>query len=168
MRSLHIASLIAFVSALFSGLVGYASAAEDANELPASSSVLFVCEHGSVKSLIGASLFDQVAKKRGLPFRAVSRGVSPDARVPPSIVAALRNDGVQVETFKPQRVSALDMNSALRVIAIGVEGSSLPDGKHTSIEQWNDVPAASVDYAAARASLLRHIETLVDELASRR
>jgi arsenate reductase (thioredoxin) len=166
-RSLHIATLIAFVGVLCGALVGHESAAQDSNEL-SSSSVVFVCEHGSVKSLIGASLFDQVAKKRGLPFRAVSRGVSPDARVPPSIVAALRNDGIELETFKPQPVSAVEINAAARVIAIGVDVWSLPDGKRSSIEQWNDVPAASVDYAAARASLLRHVEALVDELATSR
>ena len=48
--------------------------------------VVFVCEHGSVKSPIAASLFDRTAEKRGLPFRAVSRGVNPEEHVPPASV----------------------------------------------------------------------------------
>jgi arsenate reductase (thioredoxin) len=35
------------------------------------------------------------------------------------------------------------------------------------IEQWNDVPPASVDYAAARDSLKSHIKKLVEQLANR-
>jgi hypothetical protein len=63
--------------------------------------VLFVCEHGNVKSLIAATLFDQVARERGLSFRAVSRGVRPESGVPPAITEALRRDGVDVAGFSP-------------------------------------------------------------------
>ena len=35
--------------------------------------VVFVCEHGSAKSLVAASLFDRMAKERGVAVRAVSR-----------------------------------------------------------------------------------------------
>jgi hypothetical protein len=36
--------------------------------------VVFVCEHGSVKSLIASTYFNQRAKARGLAFAAVARG----------------------------------------------------------------------------------------------
>ncbi len=126
--------------------------------------VVFVCEHGSVKSVIAASLFDQTSAHRGLSYRAVSRGVSPDERVPPAIAAALRQDGFEVEGFHPQGLSQDDFAGATRVVAIGVELPTRADETQTSIESWNDVPAASVDYAAARAALQRHIDTLLDEL----
>jgi len=35
------------------------------------------------------------------------------------------------------------------------------------IEQWNDVPPASVDYGAARDSLQGHIKKLVAQLSNR-
>jgi hypothetical protein len=48
------------------------------------SQVLFVCEHGNVKSLMAVSYFNQLAQERRLPFRAVSRGTAPDSTtVPP-------------------------------------------------------------------------------------
>jgi arsenate reductase (thioredoxin) len=163
-QSPQFTALVAVAALLF----GHQSSAQDSNEPERSASVVFVCEHGSVKSLIAASLFDQVAKRRGLPFRARSRGVSPDAHVPEVIVAALRNEGVEVETFKPQPLSLADIDGAARVIAIGVDLAAFGDRRRMSIDEWNDVPAASVDYPKARAALLHHIETLIDELASNR
>jgi len=126
--------------------------------------VVFVCEHGSVKSLIAASLFDQSAANRGLPFRAVSRGVNPDERVPPGIAAALLDDGFDVEGFRPQGLSPDDVAGATRVVAIGVDLAANGDEARAPIQSWDDVPAASVDYSAARAALQRHIDELLDDL----
>jgi len=126
--------------------------------------VVFVCEHGSVKSLIAASLFDRAAEKRGLPFRAVSRGVSPDDAVPARIAAALREDGFEIDGFRPQGLATTDVARATRVVAIGVDLTVHADVARVSIQSWDDVPAASVDYAAARATLQRHIDDLLDDL----
>lgn len=129
--------------------------------------VVFVCEHGNAKSLIGASLFDRSAKARGLPLRAISRGVSPEASVPLKIADALRSDGVEVADFKPQPLTAIDVVAASRVIAIGVDLSAFNAEARVPIELWSDIPPASVDYAASRAALLRHIEVLLDELQAK-
>src|SRR5262249_32093079 len=110
--------------------------------------VLLVCEHGSVKSLIAASLFNQAAAARGLPFRAVSRGVTPDAAVPEKIAAELGGEGFDVKNFKPARVSATDVSNASRVVAIGVDVSPFTGAALVPVEHWDDVPAASADYAA--------------------
>ncbi|SRR6266404_3655563 len=40
--------------------------------------VVFVCEHGSVKSLIAMEYFNRSVQERGLAYRAVARGT--DAR----------------------------------------------------------------------------------------
>ena len=72
--------------------------------------VLFVCEHGNVKSLMAASYFNQLAAKRGLRLRAISRGSAPDSTtVPPPIIAGLRTDGVDVGGSS-QRQSAPQMS----------------------------------------------------------
>lgn len=126
--------------------------------------IVFVCEHGSVKSLIAASLFNRAAERRGLPFRAVSRGVNPEERVPPAIVMAMRGDGFEVEAFRPQGLESEDVAGAARIIAIGVELKAHADESRTPIQTWDDVPPARVDYAAARAALQRHISALLDDL----
>jgi protein-tyrosine-phosphatase len=131
--------------------------------------VLFVCEHGNVKSLMAASYFNQLARERRLHFRAVSRGSAPNSTtVPPAIIQGLRGDGFDVSSFHPSAVRASDVSASQRVITIG---TALPtDAQATAqpkIEQWDDVPPASFDYSAARDSLKGHIEKLVEQLANR-
>ena len=128
--------------------------------------VVFVCEHGNVKSLISASAFNLIAAQRGLPFHAISRGLHPESTVPPQIVDAMHREGVEVAEFVPQQLTLPDVTGASRVVGIGVDLSSF-EGKTTSpIDAWNDVPPASVDYAASRAALVRHINELLDELVT--
>ena len=133
------------------------------------SQVLFVCELGNVKSLMAASYFNQLAQERRLPFRAVSRGTALDSTtVPPAIIQGLRGDGFDVSSFHPSAVSVSDISASQRVVMIG---TALPMDAQVAarpkIEQWNDVPPASVDYGAARDSLKRHIKKLVEQLANR-
>jgi arsenate reductase (thioredoxin) len=149
---------------LFAALVGFRIIVASDAVAGAAAPVVFVCEHGSVKSLIAASLFGRAAAARGMSVRAVSRGVSPDERVPPGIVAALRDDGFDVAGYKPQPLTASDLTGAARVIAIGVDLSRHAKSARAPIETWNDVPPASVDYAVSKAALERHIGVLLDEL----
>lgn len=142
------------------------SAAQPRSEI---APVVFVCEHGSVKSLIAASLFNKVADERGLPFRALSRGLTPDASVPPTIVQILREEGIEIENFKPSKLTSVDVSTASRVIAIGVDLSPFNSATGAPVERWNDLPAsASADYAVTRAAMLGHIETILDQLQARR
>jgi protein-tyrosine-phosphatase len=131
------------------------------------SQVLFVCEHGNVKSLMAASYFNQMVQERRLPFRAVSRGTAPDSTtVPPSIIQGLRADGFDVSSFHPSAVKASDVSASQRVITIG---TVLPmdvqvASARSTIEQWNDVPPTSVSYGATRDSLKGHVKKLVEQL----
>jgi arsenate reductase (thioredoxin) len=138
-----------------------------AADVVAETSVTMVCEHGTVKSLIAASLFNQAAKARGLPFHAVSRAVTPDASVPPKIVEALQRDGVDVADFHPRKISGQELAASPYVVAIGVD---LPRGEsdETKVLHWNDIPPASIDYNAARADLLAHVKALLDQLEKSR
>jgi arsenate reductase len=144
-------------------LLGFAGIGSTQSEQK-DATVVFVCEHGNVKSLIASSLFNQVARQRGLPYRSVSRGVAPEDGVPPRIVEALRRDGTDVSDYKPSKITADDEASARRIVAIGVELTNTAAASPTAIETWNDVPPASVDYPASRAALLRHIDALLADL----
>jgi arsenate reductase len=134
---------------------------------PPDPSVIIVCEHGSVKSLIAASLFNKEAQARGLPFRAAARGISPDAAVPKKVVDALRAEGIDVASYQPRALAKTDLAPALKVITIGQE-VRVDRIERAATEQWNDVPPATIDYAAARLSLMTHIKTLLDELSTRK
>ncbi|HKE95325.1 MAG TPA: hypothetical protein VKB34_13520, partial [Povalibacter sp.] len=146
-------------------LLGLTSATALSQAAREGDTVLFVCEHGSVKSVMAATLFEQEAKRRGLELHAMSRGLKPDTTVPPGIVAALRSDGIDVSGFTPQQVNPHDASGAVRVVAIGIDPSSLTTAG-TKTEVWSDVPD-STNYPAARAAIQGHIEKLLDELQSR-
>ena len=126
--------------------------------------VVFVCEHGSAKSLVAASFFERMAKERGMPARAVSRGTSPDASVPAPVVQALREDGFDVAAFRPQLLSDADVTAAARVVAIGVDIGAAKTLAGTRFERWDDVPPFSQSYPKARKVILSRVDSLLREL----
>lgn len=129
------------------------------------SQVLFVCEHGNVKSLMAASYFNQLAQKRGLPWRAVSRGSAPDSNtVPTAILEGLKGDGFDVSAFHPAAVSTSDVSTSRRIITISTALPASVGVPDVTPDEWDDVPPASVNYAASRDSLKAHVKQLIDQL----
>ncbi len=127
--------------------------------------VLFVCEHGHVKSLMAASYFNELAQERHLPYEAISRGSAPDSTtVPPGIVEELRNEGFSVAEFRPLAVTSSDMIASRQVVLIGTDLPTTVQASDADTERWLDVPPASTDYAAARDSLRSHVSQLMDKL----
>jgi protein-tyrosine-phosphatase len=123
--------------------------------------VLFVCEHGSAKSVVAAAHFNRLAAARGLPFRAISRGTEPDAAMAPAAVEGLRGDGLKPDEPAPSRLEQRDLDTAVRVVTF----CALPSGLQATspVEQW-EVPPVSTDYAASREAMLEQIERLLREL----
>ncbi len=131
---------------------------------PAAPTVVFVCEHGNVKSLIAASLFNREAAARHQAVRAVARGLAPEASVAPAIATALRAEGFEVGAYRPTRLGVDEVREATRVVAISVDPAAI-SGAQTKLEVWSNVPPASIDYPASRAALVTHVERLLGELA---
>ena len=125
--------------------------------------VLFVCEHGSAKSVVAAAHFNQLAAARGLPFRAISRGTVPDTEVAPAAVEGLRGDGLKPGDPAPKKLEQADLDAAVRVVTF----CSLPPGlqARSSVEKW-EVPPVSTEYAASREAMRLQIERLLQELAA--
>jgi protein-tyrosine-phosphatase len=128
--------------------------------------VVFVCEHGNVKSLMAASYFNRLAEKRGLVVRAIARGAAPNStEVPAPIQAGLRADGIDVSAFHPEKLSQQDLSGAGRVVWIS---TALPPALALGAipsESWTNVPPASDDFAAARRALLENLEALLREIS---
>ena len=128
--------------------------------------VVFVCERGNVKSLMAASYFNELASKRDLPFRSVSRGVAPDSTtVPPLIARALRSEGFDVADFHPTAITAPEISAAARVITIGAALPAATGAESPKFEQWDDVPPASTNYPASSESLKTHVSDLLERLS---
>lgn len=126
--------------------------------------VLFICEHGSAKSVVAAAHFNRLATERGLAYRAVSRGTAPDAEMAPPAVQGLRGDGLQPGDAAPIQLRQSDLDAAVRVVTFCDIPGDLAPG--TSIERW-EVPPVSTGYAASRDAMLARIEQMLRELAAR-
>ena len=123
--------------------------------------VLFVCLHGSAKSVVAAQLLRRFAKERGLGVSAYSAGVEPDDAVPPHVIAGLQTDGIDVSTVRPQPVTRELIASAQHVVSFGCDLSALGA---VDPRRWDDVPPLSEGYAAARDLIATRVHTLLDEI----
>jgi len=116
--------------------------------------VLFVCLHGSAKSLIALEHFRRLAAERGLDVEASSAGTEPDTELPPKVVQGLLGDRIDVRGRRPRQVTRADVESATRVITFGCElGDLAPPG--LALDRWDDVPAVSEDFKKARDAICR-------------
>ena len=152
------------VDALTRGLKAALGTQSASTQTAAAPLVVFVCEHGSAKSLAAASLFDRMARERGLAVRAISRGTAPDSAVPPPVVALLKDDGFDVASFRPQALAESDVAAAARVVAIGVDVGETGARAGERLERWDDIPPFSQGYPEARKALVSHIDALLRDL----
>ena len=124
--------------------------------------ILFVCEHGAAKSVMAAAHFNQRAKERKLPYRAVAKGTSPQEQLSEIAVKGLTAEGLVARPSRPEQVTAADVAGAARVVTFGCDTSKVaPEARP---ESWADVPGPSEDYAASRQAIDRHLDALLAEL----
>jgi len=131
---------------------------------PQKQTILFVCEHGSAKSVIAAAHFNRVAEQRSLPYRAIARGINPDAEIPQQVRVNLAKDGLQVASWKPQKVAEKDVQEAVRVVTFACKvpfAERITAGK---LVDWQDVPSTNEDYERARTMIVNKIAALIKTL----
>jgi arsenate reductase (thioredoxin) len=123
--------------------------------------VLFVCLHGSAKSLIAAEYFNRLATARGLGARATSAGTEPDDVIPPHVIGGLAGDDIDVTGRRPRRPTTTDVENATVVVTFGCDLGGLTAGARR-IQRWDDVPAVSEDFAKARTAIVARVTALLD------
>ncbi|HET8669074.1 MAG TPA: hypothetical protein VFM05_00160 [Candidatus Saccharimonadales bacterium] len=126
--------------------------------------IVFVCEHGSAKSVVAAAHFNKLARERDMNLRAVSRGTNPDEEIAPKASERLQADGLAVGGEKPRKLSAADAAGAIRIITF----CQLPESHSNAapVEMWTDIPPVSESYGKARDAIVERIKRLLDELKS--
>lgn len=125
--------------------------------------VLFVCEHGTVKSVLAKVLFEQYAREAGLSMRAESRGTHADSVVPPWMINSLALDQIQLGTWQPRTLRPADLSNAAYIVSFDVS----PDATAAAgapREQWDGLPSVSQDYGKGRDAIKARIRHLVDSL----
>jgi protein-tyrosine-phosphatase len=126
--------------------------------------VVFVCEHGSAKSVVAAAHFNRIAAEQNLNFFAISRGTNPDAEVPSNVSAGLKKDGIDLPVEKPKLLSLQDAKKAVRIVTF----CELPkEYSRINVENWDDVPPISEDYERSRNEIVKRIEELTKQLSRR-
>ena len=131
---------------------------------PDSQTVVFVCEHGTVKSVVALAWFRQLAGERHLDIRAISRGTAPDSGVPARVREGLRLDGLTLGPFTPARFTLADLASAITVISFDQPTVAEMVGGRVPSARWDGLPAVSEDYRIARDSIRHRVALLVDSL----
>ena len=126
--------------------------------------IVFVCEHGSVKSLVAMEHFNREARQRGLPYRAVARGTAPGPAVPAPVREGLRADGFDVSSFVPQPLRATDVDNAALVVSFDDDIANTLGGR-TRYLKWDDLPGVLGDYSRGRDAIVRQVDTLIGALA---
>ena len=127
--------------------------------------VLFVCLHGSAKSVIAARHLERLAELRGVAIRSASAGIEPDAEVPAHVVAGLKADGIDIAADSVPALATTNLISeADHVVALGCDVSAL--SARRDVARWDDVPMVSDGYPAARDVIVSRVAALLDEIAA--
>jgi protein-tyrosine-phosphatase len=151
-------------SLLFASVfAAYPAKADERSERP--KTIVFVCLHGSVKSQMAAAHFNQIARERGLPFVAVSRGITVDNSIPTRIRDGLALEGLAPLNDVPRSLTAEEANGASKVFAF----DEVPTERkgNADVTYWSDVPPATKDYSAARDAIVRHLDDLLPSLTGK-
>jgi arsenate reductase len=127
--------------------------------------IVFVCEHGSAKSVIAAAHFERMARDRGLKVQVIARGTVPDAEIGPAVRKGLKADGIDISDVKPTAVTARDLRDATKIISFGPDLAAVNERK-SRVEDWSETPAVSADYDGARTYIVKRLRELLDELAA--
>lgn len=166
MRLSLLPTLFVLVVALCLSTASFGQNSKEPTTTEATPTILFVCEHGAAKSVIAAAYFDKLAKERGLNYRAVFRGTNPDPALAAAAEKGLKEDGLDTRGWKPEIVTKKDLDAASAVVTLGC---ALPNKESSAskLMEWNDTPSVGQDYQAARAYLVKQVQSLVDDLVKK-
>ncbi|MGY4312256.1 hypothetical protein [Bradyrhizobium sp. JR3.5] len=123
--------------------------------------IVFVCQHGVVNSQMAAAYFNKAAQERGVPFRAVSRGIDLYRSVPVRVQDGLALDGLEAANT-PQQLTVDDTVAAGRVVSF----DQIPAEQRgrAEVTYWSGIPLGIDDYEATRDQIVQRIDTLIPTL----
>ena len=128
--------------------------------------VLFLCPHNALRSVIAAALLNQLADGRA---QGLSAGTEPDERVNERAVTVLREVGIEVADARPGKVSREQLGRADRVVSLGCplppDLAAIAEGK---IDEWPmpDTTGKPVEAVREVRELIRvRVQQLIGELA---
>ena len=125
--------------------------------------IVFVCEHGSAKSIIAATYFNKLAKEKNIPWQAVARGTNPDTVISPKTKKLLEDDQLLDNSFIPQKLTQQDVDKAKQVYLFYTLPVEIKGGN--KIHYWRDINAVNNDFQKLRDDIVARIMPMIDSLA---
>ncbi len=128
-----------------------------------SRNIVFVCLHGSAKSLIAAQYLTRRALERGIAATGASYGEEPDPAVPSHVIEHMDAKGFDLRGYTPRPVSAEALAKADEVVTFGCDLTSLlPPGK--TVISWAACPAVSDGFPPAWDFITASVDGLLERM----
>lgn len=128
-----------------------------------SKKIVFVCEHGSAKSVIAAAYFNKLAKEKNLPYEAVARGTDPDTVISQKTKQILIQENLFDKNFVPQRLSQEDVDNAQEVFLFYTLPQTIKD--KDNVQYWMGIDAVNGDFVKLKNDIVSKIIPLIDSLS---
>ncbi len=125
--------------------------------------VLFLCPHNAAKSVMATAYFNKRVGDLGAGARAFSAGTEPDEEVSPHVVTLLDGEGYGNLTYRPRKVSQVDVENADQIVSIGCVVSALPPTAQ-NIVQWDDISPPSRDLNGAWRQIKKRVDELIEQM----
>jgi arsenate reductase len=122
--------------------------------------VIFACVHNAGRSQMAAAFFNRLVDPR--KARAISAGTHPGDRVHPEVVAAMQEQGVDLSTARPQRLTPELAAGAYMLITMGC-GDECPLVPGAKRDDWPLEDPKGKDVATVR-SIRDDVRTRVQRL----
>jgi arsenate reductase len=95
--------------------------------------VLFLCRQNAGRSQMAQAFFERLAPGH----QAVSAGSEPAAAVHPSVIAAMKEIGIDLTDRTPRRVDRAMLDRADRVISMGCDDPAVCEYPGRKVEDWS-------------------------------
>jgi protein-tyrosine-phosphatase len=100
--------------------------------------ILFVCVENARRSQMAASIFNELAKKKGLKANAISAGTMPADKVDPDVAKVLAEIGIRFKDQRPQPLTSKMISEADKIITMGCLSKDVcPSIFIDRTEDWN-------------------------------
>ena len=114
---------------------------------------------------MAARFFNRMAAERGLPYRAVARGLTPEATIPSYVREPIKADGFEIGAAeKPVRLQMAEVRTASAVVCIMCELPRAQSAVARESIRGTDVPDVDAGYGPARDKIVSHLRELVGNL----
>lgn len=125
--------------------------------------IVFVCEHGSAKSVIAATYFNKLAREKNIPWEALARGTDPDTVISPKTKQLLIQDNIYDKNFVPRKLSQADVDNADQVFLFYTLPETIKD--KNNIQYWLGIDAVNGDFVKLKNDIVAKIIPLIDSLS---